>query len=140
MDMGYYYGIPGNLVLLAKSHEREGLAPTYLEEETGIYRIQGKRIYEVEDTEIGEVEDGEDGPTSPVRECHKGAKGEIRDKIIDVVFDMVGRMCLGVDIKRIGFHRNPTENPVVVLITLGIEATIYDAKWVRDVILELLEL
>jgi hypothetical protein len=119
LDMGYYYGLPDNPTLLARSggsnSDTVSIPETYLDPE-GIYRVQGKRAYEIED-------------------CHpinaylrRGLEKRIRNGIKG----MIKEEFLMVEIRRIGFDEEPSKNPVVVLITVTRGTAKIDAEWVIE--------
>lgn len=112
MDIGYYYGLPGNPKLLARNYTVERLPNTFLDE-VGTYQIQGKRAYEIG----GEL-------------AEKIKREKLEQELFQICHGLIGRSCLLVEIMRIGFEDEPKMNPVVVLVTLekGVDPT--DAEWV----------
>lgn len=98
-DFGYYYGLPGNPKLLAKTNRNKGvqIAQTMLDG-TGIYRVLGKRAYEVDARDPGRY------------------KRKI-EELFDICRTVSKKTCM-VEFLRLGHEDHPAMNPRTFLITV----------------------
>lgn len=98
-DFGYYYGLPDNPKLLAKTNKNKGvqIAETMLDG-TGIYRVRGKRAYEVDDRDPG---------------CYKTTV----EDILRICRTISSKVCL-VEFLRLGYKDHPAMNPPTFLVTV----------------------